>query len=136
MQPIDVLIGEWTIEVLRPDTSPDPIQGRLRFEPILDGRFVVQHWTIDHPDFPDAMAVLGPDTYHYFDTRGVARIYHASLDGGVWRLWREDPDFWQRFTGTISADGNIIRGAWEMSHDRGTNWRHDFAMTYVKAQPA
>ena len=28
----------------------------------------------------------------------------------------------------ISADGNIISGAWEIAHDAG--WEHDFALTY------
>lgn len=131
-QSLAALIGEWTVEVLRPETSPDPIRGWQRFEWILDGKFVALDWTIDHPDFPDAKAILTPDAYHYFDSRGVVRIYHLSIADGVWRLWREDPDFWQRYTGTFSADGSGISGSWEMSKDGGTSWRHDFTMTYTR----
>jgi hypothetical protein len=78
------------------------------------------------------MAVLAPDSYHYFDTRGVIRTYRSSFADGVWKLWREDPDFWQRFTGTVGADGSSMTAAWEISHDAGTTWQHDFDMTYTK----
>lgn len=59
-------MGEWTIEVLRPETSSDSIHGRHRFEWMMGGRFLVQHWTTSHPDFPDGMAVLAPDTADSF----------------------------------------------------------------------
>jgi hypothetical protein len=126
------LIGDWAVEVLRPDTSSDPIAARQRFEWILGGQFVRLHWTIEHPDFPDAMVIMRADAYHYFDSRGVARNYRMSLADGVWTLQREDPDFWQRFTGRFGADGTTITGDWEMSHDNGATWRHDFTMTYRK----
>jgi 2-polyprenyl-6-methoxyphenol hydroxylase-like FAD-dependent oxidoreductase len=41
-------------------------------------------------------------------------------------------DFAQRYTGTFSADGTTIAGAWEICHD-GTTWEHDFNLTYIKA---
>jgi hypothetical protein len=55
----------------------------------------------------------------------------------VWTLTRESPDFApldfrQRFTGTFSADGNTIDGAWESGRDGG-GWEHDFALTYRRA---
>jgi hypothetical protein len=128
----DVLIGEWTIEALRPETSADPITGRQRFEWILGGQFVLQRSTTEHPEMPDVTAILAPDSWHYFDSRGVVRLYQLSLTDGVWRIWREDPDFWQQFTGTISPDGTRIDAAWEMSRDHGSTWNHDFAMTYTK----
>jgi hypothetical protein len=59
-----------------------------------------------------------------------------TLDDRVWTLTRESPDFSpldfaQRFTGTFSADGTTISGAWEKRLDR--DWRHDFALTYRRA---
>jgi hypothetical protein len=30
---------------------------------------------------------------HYFDSRGLARIYEMTLDGGVWTFSRTAPDF-------------------------------------------
>ncbi len=41
-------------------------------------------------------------------------------------------DFGQRFTGTFSADGNTITGAWEKRFDGG-EWEHDFALIYHRA---
>jgi hypothetical protein len=55
-----------------------------------------------------------------------------SLDGGVWRLWRDAPGFWQRYTGQISDDGNTITGARNSRRD-GREWKRDFGLTYVKA---
>ena len=70
---------------------------------------------------------------HYFDSRGVARIYEVSLEDGVLRIWRDDPDdFSQRYAGALSADGSAIRGAWEICED-GATWEHDFELLYAKA---
>jgi hypothetical protein len=80
----------------------------------------------------------GGYTQHYFDSRGVVRLYAMSLVDGVWTLTRESPDFSpldfrQRFTGTISEDENTITGAWEKCLDGG-EWEHDFALTYRRAR--
>jgi hypothetical protein len=59
----------------------------------------------------------------------------AAGDGPVARSWFEwalGLDFRQRFTGTFSADGNTISGAWETGRDGG-QWEHDFALTYRRA---
>jgi hypothetical protein len=60
-----------------------------------------------------------------------------SIEDGVWKLWRDEPDFSpldfsQRFTGTFSADGETISGRWEICHD-GETWEHDFDLTYTRA---
>ena len=73
---------------------------------------------------------------HYFDTRGVARVYAMTLQDNVWRLWRDTPDFSplhfrQRYAGTIAEDGRTITGAWEICHD-GQTWQHDFDLRYEK----
>ncbi|MND02353.1 hypothetical protein D3C83_217020 [compost metagenome] len=53
---------------------------------------------------------------------------------GVWTLTRESPDFSplnfrQRFTGTFSDDGNVIRGAWDIGPNE-SDWEHDFDLIY------
>ncbi|MGI8505289.1 MAG: hypothetical protein ACR2MK_00530 [Solirubrobacteraceae bacterium] len=80
----------------------------------------------------------GQDKYlqHYFDSRGVARIYETSFKGAVWTLARTAPDlspldFAQRFTGTFSAERSTIEGRWEISND-GSRWEHDFDLTYTR----
>ena len=97
-------------------------------------------WQVPHPDAPDGIAIIGltgdGDAFaqHYFDSRGIARVYAMTLAEGVWTLVRAAPDFSpldfsQRFTGTIAEDGSIIHGRWETSGD-GSTWAHDFELTY------
>jgi hypothetical protein len=118
------------------------VRGRVVFEWLPGGRFLVQRWEVPLPDAPDGIAIIGFDddrgTYlqHYFDSRGVARVYEMSVDDGVWKLWRNTPDFSplnfsQRFTATFSDDGNTIDGRWETSND-GSSWEHDFDLTYTR----
>jgi hypothetical protein len=61
-----------------------------------------------------------------------------SVSDGVWKLWRDSPDFSpldfsQRYTGSFSDDGKTISGAWEICHD-GATWEHDFDLTYTKLE--
>lgn len=94
---------------------------------------------VDHPEAPDGIAIIGPaatpGTYeqHYFDSRGVARVYERACAEGVWKLWRsgEPPDFSQRFSGTLDDTGDTISGIWEISRDSVT-WEHDFDLTYTR----
>jgi hypothetical protein len=143
---LEALVGEWTTEIVHPTVRPNPIRGRRRFERLTksnngSGGFLVQYDEVEHPDFPDSVTLIGVDadapadlfTYHYFDTRGVERIYQMSLSNGIWKLWREAPDFRQRFTGTFSADGRSISGHWEKSTD-SVHWEHDFDLTYTKEE--
>jgi hypothetical protein len=74
---------------------------------------------------------MGSYTMLYYDSRGVSRIYQMSLTDQVWKLWRDDPKFSQRFTGAFSDDGNTINAAWEKSED-GKPWELDFNLTYTK----
>ena len=120
----------------------DPPHAEATFEWLEGRRFLIQRWQVDFPAAPDGIAIIGPGdaegTYrqHYFDSRGVARVYQMSVEGGVWKLWRDEPDFSplefaQRFTGTFSADGMTIAGRWEICHD-GSTWEHDFDLTYTR----
>jgi hypothetical protein len=132
---LDVFIGEWTLEASFPGAPP----GRAVFEWTLGGQFLVQRTQAPDPA-PDNLAIISvnPDrgtyTQHYFDTRGVARVYEMKLTRGAWTLLRVKPDFSplnfsQRFKGKFSADGNVISGMWETSSD-GKTWKRDFDLTY------
>jgi hypothetical protein len=70
------------------------------------------------------------------DSRGVVRVYQMTIEDGIWRLQRDEPDFsplpfHQRYTGTFSADGQTIEGRWETSGD-GRHWELDFGLIYAK----
>jgi hypothetical protein len=101
------------------------------------GAFLVEHAGAEQPEFPSSTAIIGCDdtteTYCMIqvDSRGISRIYQMSLRDGVWKLWRDAPDFSQRFMGTFSNDGTTISGRWEKSAD-GVQWELDFDLTYTR----
>src|SRR5438270_6640767 len=106
------------------------------FEWTLDTQFLVQRSEVQDPKAPNSLAIVAYDPgrkayrQHYFDSRGVVRLYLMTFNGGTWTLLRDAPDFTpldfsQRFTGTFSPDRNTIRGTWETSSD-GVTWAHDF----------
>ena len=145
---LDVFVGDWVLEARFPGGQPAAPPGevppvRSHFEWALDGQFLLQRTEVPLPEAPDSLAIVSVDlqtgayTQHYFDARGVARLYAMSLADGVWTLTRESPDFTpldfgQRFTGTFSADQGTITGAWERRLP-GRGWEHDFGLSYRRA---
>src|SRR6266542_6261699 len=133
---LEPLIGDWNVEGSS-EYAPEPVRGSVSFAWLHGGPFLVQWWTVDHPAFPDGIAIIGEDAasgslrQHYYDSRGIARLYEMSLRDGLWRLWRNDPDFSQRFAGAFGGDGATIRGSWEISDD-GSRWQHDFDLIYTR----
>ena len=140
MERLSPLVGEWSMETsLAP---PGSVRARTVFEWTLDGQFLVQRAEVDHPEVHDGLMVIAfePETQafvqHYFDARGVVRVYRMTFADRVWTLRRDTPDFTpldfaQRFEGELSDDGATIRGRWETSRD-ASRWEHDFELTYVK----
>jgi hypothetical protein len=144
LEALQPLVGEWRLLATFKDMPPADIGAHVSFEWLPGERFLIQRWEVPTPDAPDGIAIIGPDPaisgrylQHYFDTRGVARVYKMSFADGVWTLWRDEADFSsfdfaQRYTGTFSEDGTTIVGAWEICHD-GTTWKHDFDLTYIRS---
>ena len=140
-----VLVGEWETEATHQALPGAVIHGRATFEWLGDGAFLIWRAHYDHPDIPDSIAIMGCDdtgdlrhpgggcTLHYFDQRGVTRLYRLSAEAGVWRYWREAPEFSQRFTGTLSADGRTIDGVAELCRD-GATWERDLPITYKRVK--
>lgn len=158
LQRLDAFVGEWRMAASFPTPEstgatadskastgahPDVFGARTVFEWVLEGQFLAQRAEVPQtPAAPDVLAIIGvsPDgddyRQHYFDSRGVVRIYSMTFSDGVWTLLRNSPDFspldfHQRFTGTFSDRDNTIKGAWESSND-GSSWHHDFALTYTR----
>ena len=127
---LDRLIGTWDV-TMDHAAMPQPVSGRQRYERVLEGAFVMLHWTYDHPEFPDAIAMLDDHTYHYFDVRGVARVFDLTVDDSGWAMVRHDEDFWQRSTGRFRGT-DAIDGTGENSYDAGATWQHDFSMSCVR----
>ena len=135
---LEPLVGEWKLEASFPGAPP----GRVVFEWMVGNQFLIQRWEVPVPEAPDGLAIIGANPeeagflQHYFDSRGVARVYRMTLENGEWTLMRDASDFspldfQQRFSGTLSSDGMTITGRWDICHD-GTTWERDFDLTYSK----
>jgi hypothetical protein len=141
LRALDAFVGEWRVSGTLPLAEPIEITGWTGFAWIEGGGFLVQRSTAELEEVPNTLAVIGPRNdgegylMHYFDSRGVSRVYAMRLDGRSWTLERAPSgprsDFWQRWIGEFSADGNTIEGRWETSGD-GSHWEFDFHLTYTR----
>jgi hypothetical protein len=142
MQRLAPFVGEWSLEAVSPVWAPTGVAGRTVFEWTLGGQYLLQRASADHPDAPDGLMIIGPGaggegfTQHYFDSRGVTRLYAMRFAAGRWELLREAPDFSpldfsQRFTGDFTDGGGSIDGRWETLTDGGA-WELDFELHYTR----
>lgn len=144
LERLEPLVGEWVGEA-RFTFTPEPIHGTVAFTWELGRQFLQQRSTTDHPAAPDVLALVSVAeegdgheyVQHYFDSRGVVRVYRMTLRDGEWTLVRDRPDFTpldfaQRYIGTFGEDGRTITGRWEKSHDGGATWEHDFDLAHRK----
>jgi hypothetical protein len=140
------LIGDWhgNGEIATPPEPPMKLSQRVRVRRL--GAFLVMRTVGKPAELPDSIAIIGgaadgePQPMHYFDSRGVKRLFLTALEGSTWKIWRapgEDwndangPGFDQRFFGKVSADGETIDGRWERGlGDAGDDWELDFPITY------
>lgn len=154
LEPLDRLAGTWTTEASHPALPGVVVRGTATVEWLEGERFLIHRARNEHPDFPDSISVIGfterdriddaarrdrsaeaaPTlTMHYFDSRGVFRIYQASVDEQAWRLWRDAPGFSQRFTGAFAEGGDTVVGMWETRPD-DVHWEEDLRITYRRGR--
>jgi hypothetical protein len=141
----DRLIGDWDAAGEVPADPPVRLTLRTTIERL--GTFVVMRSVGEPAENPDSLSVIGgapnaaPQPMHYFDSRGVQRLYLTAIEGATWRIWRapgEDwngpngPGFDQRFIGEIAPDGRTIEARWERATAPGDGWELDFPLTYVR----
>jgi hypothetical protein len=114
----------------------------MTIEWALDGTFLVQRSEVPVHGAPDSLSVIATDpdsgayTQHYFDSRGVVRVYEMELTDELWILERTKADFSelpfsQRYEGRFEDGGNRIVGQWEKANE-GTNWETDFELSYTR----
>jgi hypothetical protein len=146
MEQFEPLIGKWHGEGEIPIDPPMKLTVEVKIERL--GEFIVLSSVGEPAEVPDTLSIIGgapegePQPMHYFDSRGVKRLYLMALEGSTWKIWRapgEDwkgpngPGFNQRFIGEISPDGNTIEARWERGlGDAGDRWELDFPLTYVR----
>jgi hypothetical protein len=128
MSVFDRLIGTWKT-TMNHSAMSERVAGRQTYERMLGGAFVQQQSTYDHPDVPDAMALLSNDHSYYFDVRGIVRIFDLEMDDGGWSMIYLEKDFSQRTTARFSGP-DVIESTGDVSTDNGATWEHDFTMIY------
>lgn len=131
--PFDLLVGTWATSATHPSMPGVVVPGRMAFEWLTGDQFLIQRVHNEHPQFPDSVSVIGPPEggdgllMEYFDSRGVRRTYNISLADGVLRIWRDDPEFAQRFSAGLDDDG--FEGLWQVARAPG-DWQDDLAVSY------
>jgi hypothetical protein len=150
LEPLKRLVGTWTTEATHPALPGVVVRGSIVIEWLEGERFLIQRARTDHPQFPDSMSVIGFTgrdrvdgaggagpagdddarlTMHYYDSRGVFRVFEMSIDDTSWHAWRDSPGFSQRFTGTVSDDGGTIVVRSQLCRDE-RHWEDDLESTY------
>jgi hypothetical protein len=70
-------------------------------------------------------------TVLYTDDRRVSRVYAMTFNDSKLRIWRDDPDFSQRYSARIGDDRRSLEGRWEKKTS-GSPWEHDFDLVYSR----
>ena len=145
------LVGGWTTESTHPALPGTVVHGQATFEWLEGERFLIWRERADHPDFPDAIVIIGWTDglqAHSFDSRGVYRVVETRISDEAWeyRLPREQPSdtafaegtpgFAGRFVGTFEDGGDTITRLVQLSYD-DENWQDDLVTTYrrLSARP-
>jgi hypothetical protein len=122
---LDFLVGEWRLEG-RDDVSGGQIRGRLRFDWMDGGFYLVQHVDIDYAGRP----VRGVEYIGHQGSSGRLRSYFFSNEGPgpfgdvaieyVWQpgedaltIWGGDVGSPAHFEGKVSDDRGTITGRWK-----------------------
>lgn len=136
LAPLNILVGKWDV-MMTHTALPAPLSWQDSID-WLEDAFLIWHWQ-GKDEVPRATSIIsrnqneesGKYVMFYYDSRGVSRIFEMSFKDNIWKFWREDSDFFQRFEGKISEDGNVIIGKGENSED-GREWEHDYDITYKR----
>jgi len=134
LETVDVLVGEWALTLTdawflesRDVRQHGRATGRwlgdafIELEAEMEGEHV-WHFVLGVSDANEQLIAL------YHDPRPASRLYRMTFTGSDWTLFREDPDFHQRFV----ARRRPHQGRWEASEDDGATWRKDFDLVFER----
>ena len=137
------LVGRWTTEATHRGLPGAIIRGSSEIEWLEGERFLIYRSSYDHPDIPDSISIIG-DTdglrMHYFDARGVHRIFKVTVTGEEWEMTMDrhssagsfaspDAPFSQRITYTFEDEDRTMSGKAMLSYDN-VKWDDDLEITY------
>ena len=131
------IIGEWRSTGSHPALPDLTLHGRVSFAWQHGGAFLVWRSEVDHPLFPDGIAIVGSDDeagtifISYFDERGISRKYDVTLGENGFTMQRADPKFAQRMTFSLEAGDARIVSKGEMSRE-GAAWEPDLSQIFER----
>ena len=134
LKQLGVLVGDWEMELSNAAFLANPsdtVKGNISFAWTENGAFLNMRmvddalWLISRDDAMPDYKIF------YYDARNVSRIYEMRFSEHIWNIWRNSPNFSQRYEGKISDDAHTIIGKWEKSSD-GIQWENDFNVTYTR----
>jgi len=137
LKPFEKLIGEWKTIGTHPYFPDTTFHGHTSFKWIEGGAFLIMHSEMEEEGIPSGIAVFGSDDVTgeyfmlYFDERKVSRKCDVSFSDNQLKWWRNTPGFSQRFTWTISNDGDSIISKGELSRDN-TTWEKDLELSFIR----
>jgi hypothetical protein len=135
------LVGAWTTVATHPAMPGTVVSGTADVQWLEGERFLIFRSHNEHADFPDSISILG-DTdgleWHYFDSRGVHRVYELRVTDGGWEISRDAAGrdakaFSQRLTLTFEDDDDAMEGRSKISYDDET-WQDDLQITYRRSR--
>jgi hypothetical protein len=151
LQALDQIVGTWTTRATHPMLPGVIVHGTAVMEWLEGERFLMWRARNDHPQFPASTSIIGLAdkdrvaegaddsassealTMHYFDSRGVFRVYRFAIDSSSLRFWRDAPGFSQRFKGTF-ADRNETIVVSSQACEDDVHWADDIEITYRRAK--
>jgi len=137
------LAGRWTSASTHPAFPGKVIAGSVEVEWLEGEKFLIMRAQVDHPDFPNSISIVG-DTdglrMHYFDSRGVYRLYEVTVDehSCTMAMDRSSPahsfaashaPFSQRLTYTFESGDETMSLASQLSEDE-EHWDDDLQATF------
>ena len=129
------LVGAWMTEATHPALPGTTVGGTAEVQWLEGERFLIWRSHNDHPAFPDSLSMIG-DTdglqWHYFDSRGVHRVYEFRVLENGWEMARDAPEFLQRMKVTFEDDYDAMEGLGRLSRDDET-WEDDLQITYRRS---
>ena len=143
------LIGKWRSEATHPMFPGEIVTGEMTYEWLSGEAFLIQRSAMSDPRFPDSIVIVGftddngdagegDDSAtdelvgHYFDSRGVFRVYRLAMDDRTLRIWRDAPGFSQRLEAVLSEDGSTLAGVWQLARE-DESFEDDLAITFRRA---
>lgn len=133
------LVGEWKSANTHPELPDKVLAGKASFNWIEGGAFLRWYDEVDEEGFPAGIALFGSDDATgelfmlTFDERKTSRKYDVSVEDNVVKWWRDAPNFLQRYSWTITDDGNTIIGKGELCED-GKTWKNDLDQTFTRVR--